>query len=157
MKTIGDWSDRDLLICLTSLAAAIRLYLVLTSFCISGDGPQYLAMARDFSAGQYANALAPVFSPLYPFLISIVQRLVTDWEICGQTVSLFFGTATVPIVFMLFMAVYNRRDVAIGAAALTTIHPELAEFSASVRTEAGFIFLMLSSVYLLLSAIRPQQ
>src|SRR5438445_252549 len=33
----------------------------------------------------------------------------------------------------------------------------LTSLAASVRTEAGFIFLMLSSVYLLLSAIRPQQ
>ncbi len=154
---IENWPERKIVVALTLGAAAIRFYLTFTSFCISGDGPAYISMAQHFASGEAGKALAAVFSPLYPFLISLLHPIVPDWELAGDLISAVLGTATVPLLYFLMVEVFERRDVAIGAAALAAIHPLIAEYSASVRTEAGFISLMLAAVYLFMKGIRSQR
>jgi hypothetical protein len=159
------WLPRVLIDCPAGTAIAltvlfafvIRLYLSLTSYCIAGDGVAYLAMARDFAAGLPAKALAAVFSPLYPWIISIVHRLIPDWELAGNVVSAILGSATVASVYLMTREACERNDFAIGAAVLVGIHPGLAAYSASVRTEAGFIFLLTSSVWLLLAGLKQNR
>ena len=146
-------TDSQLLLILTAVALAIRLYLVFTSFCIAADGVEYVRMARSFAAGEPAKALASVFSPLYPWLISQLHRVVPDWELAGGLISAAFGTVTVPAIYLLIRQACHNRDHALGAAALMAIHPGMAEYSASVRTEAGFVCLMVAAVYLLLAGI----
>ncbi|MGD0073417.1 MAG: glycosyltransferase family 39 protein [Candidatus Binataceae bacterium] len=154
---IARCSQRDLLLAVTAGALAIRLYLVFTSFCIAGDGVAYIAMARDFASGEPAKALASVFSPLYPWLISLFHRVLPDWELAGELISAAFGAATIPLLYLLIAEVFERGDFAIGAAALAAIHPLMAEYSASVRTEAGFICLMVAAMYLFVAGIGAQR
>ncbi|HEY6419231.1 MAG TPA: glycosyltransferase family 39 protein [Candidatus Binataceae bacterium] len=150
-------SERNLLAIVTLSALAIRLYLTFTSYCISGDGVAYVGIARNLAAGNTAKALASVFPPLYPWLISIVHLLVPDWEIAGQLISSLLGAAAVVPVYYLVREVFARRDFAAGAAILTAIHPDLAQYSASVRTEAGYITMIVAAVLLTLMAIRRQR
>jgi len=146
-------TDPQLLLILTAVALAIRLYLVFTSFCISADGPVYLLMARDFAAGEPMKALAFQFSPLYPWLISLLHPAVPDWELGGDLISVVLGTFTVPLVYLLIRRAFRNHEYALGAAALMAIQPWMAEYSASVRTEAGFVCLMVAALYFFLAGI----
>ena len=150
-------SERNLLAIVTLAALAIRLYLTFTSYCISGDGVAYVGIARNLAAGNTAKALASVFPPLYPWLISIVHHVVPDWEIAGQLISSLLGAAAVVPVYYLVREVFGRRDLAAGAAILTAIHPDLSQYSASVRTEAGYITMIVTAVLLMLMAIRRRR
>jgi hypothetical protein len=160
-RGIADWlpqgverrSDGFTLAWICGVALAIRLYLSLTSYCISGDGVAYLAMAQDFAAGLPRQALDHVFSPLYPLLIAAAHVAIPDWEMAGNLVSAMMGTAAVATIFGMTRAAMGRRDLAIGAAALTAIHPDMAAYSASVRTEAGYIMLMTAAVWSLIAAL----
>jgi len=142
---------------LAAVAAAIRVYLVLTSYCISADGVAYIAMAREFHAGRFREALAWVFSPLYPFLVSITYRAIGNWELAGELLSVALGTAGVVWLYYLMREAYGRRGVAAGAAGLAAIHPMLAAYSASARTEAGYIALVTAALLLVASGIRRQR
>ncbi len=149
---------RGIALALTILIAlAIRLYLSLTSFCIAGDGVAYLAMAREFAAGAPGKALASVFSPLYPWIIAIAYRLIPDWELAGSLVSAILGTAAVATVYLMTREAFERDDLAIGAAVLVAIHPDLTAYSASVRTEAGFVFLLTAAVWLLIAGLKRRR
>jgi Dolichyl-phosphate-mannose-protein mannosyltransferase len=139
------------------IALAIRLYLSLTNFCISGDGVAYLGMARAFAAGRPAEALASVFSPLYPWIIAAAHRLIPDWELAGSLVSAILGSAAVATVYLMTREAFERDDLAIGAAVLAAIHPELAAYSASVRTEAGFAFLLTAAVWMLIAGLKRRR
>jgi hypothetical protein len=152
-----DCPERTALALIVMLAFSIRLYLCLTSFCIAGDGVAYLAMAREFAAGDSAKALATVFSPLYPWFVAIVHRLIPDWELAGDAVSAILGSAAVVSVYWLTREVFERRDLALGAAVLVAIHPEMAAYSASVRTEAGFIFFLTTAVWLLIAGLKQKR
>jgi hypothetical protein len=141
---------------LTAIGLAIRLYLVFASYCISADGPEYVRMARDFAAGDRTGALGSIFSPLYPWLMALVHPLVPNWELSGDLLSTFFGTITIPLVYLLIRQVLQVRSYALGAAAITVIHPLMAEYSSSVRTEAGYVCLMVAALCLLISAIERE-
>jgi len=142
------------LVLVTGLALAIRLYLSLTNFCISGDGVAYLTMARQFASGDAVGALGAVFSPLYPLLIVAMHVVVPDWELAGNLVSALLGTAAVVSIYAMTREAFGRNDLALGAAGLAAVHPGMAAFSASVRTEAGYIFLITSGVALMLHGLR---
>jgi hypothetical protein len=133
---------------------AIRIYLSLTSYCISGDGPAYIGMAREFAAGDWRTPLGAVFSPLYPLLLAGMHLVVPDWEIAGNLVSALAGTGAIASVYLLMGEIFASPPIALGAAALVAIHPDLAALSASVRTEAGYIFLTTLAVWLILKATR---
>ena len=133
---------------------AIRIYLSLTSYCIAGDGPAYIGMAREFAAGDWRTPLGAVFSPLYPLLLAGMHLVIPDWEIAGNLVSALAGTGAIASVYLLMGEVFASPPVALGAAALIAIHPDLAALSASVRTEAGYIFFTTLAVWLILKGTR---
>ncbi len=145
------------LLLVAGLALAIRLYLSLTNFCISGDGVGYLTMARQLASGDVVGALGAVFSPLYPLLIVAMHVVVPDWELAGNLVSALLGTAAVVSIYAMTREAFARSDLALGAAGLAAIHPGMAAFSASVRTEAGYIFLITSGVALMLRGLRSRR
>jgi hypothetical protein len=138
---------------LTLIGLAIRLYLSLTSFCIASDGMEYVRMAQQFASGAPEAALRSVFSPLYPLLIALAHRAVSDWELAGNLVSALLGTASIPLLFLLMFEVFERDDLAVGAAGLVAIHPLMAEYSAAARTDAGFISLMIGALYLIVRGV----
>jgi Dolichyl-phosphate-mannose-protein mannosyltransferase len=156
-RWLSRYSERRVVGTLALAAALIRLYLVITSYCISADGVAHIAMAREFHAGRIQSALAWVFSPLYPWLISVTYRAIPNWELAGELLSMAFGTAGVVLLYFLMREVYGRRGVAAGAAALAAIHPLLAGFSASVRTEAGYIALVTASLLLLVCGVERRR
>lgn len=156
-RWLSRYSERRVVGALAAAAASIRLYLVFTSYCISADGVAYIAMAREFHAGRVQNALAWVFSPLYPFLISIAYRAIPSWELTAELLSTAFGTAGVLLLYYLMREVYGSRGVAAGAAALAAIHPMLAGFAASVRTEAGYIALVTAALLFLVCGVQRKR
>jgi hypothetical protein len=131
----------------------IRLYLSLTNYCISGDGAAYIRMAQDYYSGDWRKPLGAVFSPLYPLLIAGAHAMGLEWELAGNLVSALVGTGAIVTVYLMICEAFEREDLALGAAALTAIHPGLAAYSASVRTEAGYILLITAVVGLLLKAV----
>jgi Dolichyl-phosphate-mannose-protein mannosyltransferase len=156
-ETSTSLSEGTALLVIMGCGLAIRLYLSLTSYCISGDGIAYLSMARYFAEGDWRAALGAVYSPLYPALIPLMHRWVTGWEMAGNLVSTLFGTAAVATTYLMTREAFGRRDLCLGAAALMAIHPETAAYSASVRTEAGYLFFTTGACWLLLKALRERR
>jgi hypothetical protein len=147
------WAVAIVVVC----GLAIRIYLSLTNYCIAGDGAAYINMAREFAAGDWREPLGAVFSPLYPLLIEQAHHLVPDWEVAGDLVSALLGTGAILSIYLLTREVFDGGRRAVIAAAVAAVHPDLAAYSASVRTEAGYIFLTTTAVWLLLKAERERQ
>jgi Dolichyl-phosphate-mannose-protein mannosyltransferase len=152
-------SDNEIraLLAVGGVALAIRLYLSITSYCISGDGVAYLAMARNLAAHNWRGALDAVYSPLYPALIAVTHPWIADWEMAGNVVSAILGTAAVATTYLMTREAFGQRVLGLGAAALTALHPAAAGYAASVRTEAGYMFLTTGTCWLLLKALNEQR
>jgi Dolichyl-phosphate-mannose-protein mannosyltransferase len=144
------------LVLVLGFGLAIRLYLSLTSYCISGDGVAYLTMAHHFAVAQWRAGLGAVYSPLYPAFVSLMHTGVADWEIAGNLVSAVFGTAAIATTYLMTREVFGR-EVGLGAAVLIAFHPQTAGYSASVRTEAGYFFWTTGACWLVLKSLNERR
>ena len=97
------------------------------------------------------------FLALVPVAHLIAYRVIPNWELAGELLSMAFGTVGVVLLYYLMREVYGRRGVAAGAAALAAIHPMLAGLSASVRTEAGYITLVTAAVLFLVRGVERKR
>jgi Dolichyl-phosphate-mannose-protein mannosyltransferase len=156
-QSLRRWTDGRIVAALTGVALAIRIYLSVFGYCISGDGVAYVGIAKHLAEGQYVHALSSVFPPLYPAIMVLVHAAVPDWELGGDLISAILGGATVIPIYFLMREVTGRRDLSIIAAAITAVDPPLARYASSVRTEAGYVCLLATAVWLSVLAIRTQR
>ena len=147
-------SDAKIIAAITAFALGIRIYLSIFAYCISGDGIKYVQMAQDIAGARYAHALQSVFPPLYPALIAMLHVLLPDWELCGDLISAVLGGLTVIPIYYVMREVMERRDLAVVAAAIVAVDPALVRYSASVRTEAGYICLLAIAVSFAVLALK---
>src|ERR1700761_5347374 len=92
-------SPEKTLALLAGFGFALRLYLGLTSYCMSGDGVGYLRMAQEFGAGETRQALAGLFSPRYPALVALIHPLLPNWELAADLISVVAGTGAIFTIF----------------------------------------------------------
>jgi hypothetical protein len=96
-------------LCLLVLAALIpRIIVFLQPQIITNDGMLYVKMAKQFLLGTYEGIPEASFS-LYPLMIFLVQKIIEDWELSGQLISMTLGTLTVIPVFLLGRSLYNEK------------------------------------------------
>lgn len=139
-----------MILALAIAAAAFALRFLVSQFVpvIDSDGVTYVAIARQFRAT--GSPFDPLFHPLYPICIALVEPLAADWERAGRLVSALFGALLILPSFALARAIVGRQ-AAILAAVLLAVHPGLVRNSASVMSEATYTFLLLCGV---LAAVR---
>ena len=76
-----------LLIFSASLMGA--LFIVRWNADLNFDGEIYISAARKYAAGMYREGLAIYPMPLYPYLISLMHKIIPNWVLAGRLISLF--------------------------------------------------------------------
>lgn len=84
-------------------------------------------------------------TPLYFFLLHFWIKLFGDFEVSMRTLSLIFGIATVPLVYIAASKITSKLQ-ALLACALTAVSPVLVLFSVEVRMYPIVVFLVLLSL-----------
>jgi hypothetical protein len=127
---------------------ALRLLVILKSSCIEMDGIGYATIADQFAKGLFRQGLSNVFSPMYPFFVSLLHLAVPDVELAGRLTSLFFGVLLICLSFVLANRLFRDRGKAIWMAALVAFHPYLVRYSGQVLSESLATFLFTLVVFL---------
>jgi 4-amino-4-deoxy-L-arabinose transferase-like glycosyltransferase len=130
---------------LVALALILRLVVGHAIGVIETDGVRYITIARQFQAT--GNPFDPLFHPLYPVIVGLVQRVIGDWEVAGRLVATVFGMALLVPAFALARDVIGR-PVALLTAALLAVHPGLVRNSAAVLADSTYAFLLAAGVWL---------
>lgn len=125
---------------------ALRLIVVLRSSCIEMDGIGYATIADQFANGSFREGLGNVFSPMYPFFVSLLHLALPDVESAARFVSLFFGVLLIWVSFLLAKKLLQDRNKAILTAVLVAFHPYLIAYSGRVLSESLATFLFTSVV-----------
>ena len=105
-------------------ALALRLAVAESLPVIDADGVAYVTIARQFQ--ETGSPFHPLFHPLYPICIGLIQPLVGDWETTARLVSAIFGALMIVPAFVLARAV-------VGASTLEQANDILHDLG--VRTE----------------------
>ena len=141
---------------LVALAILLRLVVGHAIGVIETDGVRYIAAARQFQAT--GNPFDPLFHPLYPMLVAVVQRVGGDWETAGRLVATAFGVALLLPAWALARDVMGR-PVALLTVALLAVHPGLVRNASAVLADSTYAFFLALGVWLgwraLAAAQRP--
>jgi hypothetical protein len=128
-----------ILFILLVLCFCIRVIVGCNTYVISSDGPFYIEVAQYFAEGDYKSALLKQTNhPLYPFLIAIAQKFISNWEWAGLLVSIIFSTLAIIPLYSLGKR-YFPLPIVILSCVLYCFHPSCAKLSASLLTTGVFI------------------
>jgi len=130
---------------LLALALILRLVVGHAIGVVETDGVCYITIARQFQAT--GNPFDPLFHPLYPAILGLLQWVIRDWETAGRLVATAFGVALLAPAFALARDVIGR-PVALLTAALLAVHPGLVRNSSSVLADSTYAFLLAAGVWL---------
>ena len=146
-----------LIVALVVLSAAVRLAYT-SSYRFEGmgrDSAGYMKLAENFATGegwvnssvQFLYALPEsiphpdsYWSPLFPFLISLVYRLFGVSYSIAQIVPVTFGILVPALLLFLVYELTRLRVAAIAAGVIAAIHPTLVMWSNRVQPEIVTIF-----------------
>jgi 4-amino-4-deoxy-L-arabinose transferase-like glycosyltransferase len=148
------YAEAGTLIGLILLAFALRVWILKTLTLIETDGVSYVAIAQRFQST--GSPFDPLFHPLYPLWIAVLQPFLEDYEYTGRMVSALFGAGLLVPAY-LFTSALLGRPVAMLSSVLLAIHPGLVMSGASVLCEATYMFFLVSGVWMAwLSVVRRQ-
>lgn len=142
------------LILISIFGLGIRSFLLMQGHTLSRDSIQYVQEAEQWhSEGSLkinSNSLRP---PLFIYLIKNLMRWNISAENAGLAINLVMGVLLIPAVFLLTKLLVNDNLVALGAALLAAVHPNLVEFSCEIQRDCLYLFLCgLFCCFLLLGA-----
>ncbi len=149
--------NRPLLFILAAGFALRALAAVLTSGAIDGEGAEYARIAQNLLQGNGYTGIAEegtqlFFPPLFPFAIAAISLVTRDAEIAGRMISVIMGTLTVVPTYLIALRMYDRRT-AIVAAIFVSCFPYLIFLSTTVNCEISYLTLILTALYLAISAV----
>jgi 4-amino-4-deoxy-L-arabinose transferase-like glycosyltransferase len=117
---------------------------------LEGNGCEYARIAENLvKHGAYVGLSGEpelMFPPLYPILLALGSLIVGSVDGATRLVPFLAGVLLVPAVFAVARLLYGPR-VALGAAALTALHPLLIDLSGSAFSEGPYLLLMVMSLY----------
>jgi 4-amino-4-deoxy-L-arabinose transferase-like glycosyltransferase len=143
-------SQRDWLYIFILLGIGFLTRIILFSqiYLISLDGAfQYIPVAKLFAWGEYGKALNQPQLPLYPFLMAILSKVIGDFEVSGQIISITTSILAVIPFFLLGKSLFGQ-NAAFWAGIFYFLNPEMLQCSVDVLKEGLLIFFLFSAVFL---------
>lgn len=131
------------------------LYWVRLGADLNFDGEIYISAASKYAVGMYNDALAIYPMPLYPYLISLMHRVIPDWVLAARLISYFSMTLAVIPLYRLSTDLFNRQAAFWGCLAFTLL-PETLLYSNSVLRESSFCLFFIWAVYFAQKAIQSK-
>jgi hypothetical protein len=165
-ETFLAWPSRIIRM-LTSMPLSLRLGLLvlialiprvlafLQPQIITIDGTLYIKMARLFSEGKYGGVPGTYFN-LYVFMIFLIQRLIGDWELSGQFISIILGTLSVIPIFLLGRSLYNEKFAWFSALFYITL-PECIRFDISVLRDPTLWFFICITLWFVWQGLKKNR
>lgn len=96
----------------------------------------------------YSYRYYPLF-PVYPALIGVIGRILGNYILASELISIVFGSLTAPIYYLLTFKLFEDKSAALIAGCLFAFYPEHIFYSGRALTEGLAIFLLLCSLYFL--------
>lgn len=163
MRKIEAWPRAVTLGVIAGLALALRLLLIVVMPQLgdpnSMDTANYLHLTRSLlESGRYAMWAKPTayVAPVYPFFLAGVFKLFGENFFAVKLIQVGLGMVSVALVYFLAIR-FTRPLVALLAALLMALHPEIIGITGFIYTETLFIFLLLATLLLLAHAITTKK
>ena len=156
MEKVSDLTEtKKGLFFVLGLSAIIKILLLiaLSGEAINNDGLQYISAAQQFASGHFKEGLSLYPMPLYPFMITTVHFLISDWVLVARLISLTFLVLSIFPLYLISKELFNRRIAFWGCLAFA-LAPFPNSLVSYVIRGPSFIFFFAWAVYFAIKAIR---
>ncbi|MDZ7361450.1 MAG: glycosyltransferase family 39 protein [candidate division KSB1 bacterium] len=141
------------------IGLAVRLLLILAMPQLGDpatmDAQNYLQLAKNVAAsGSFSMWRKPsaYVAPGYPFFLAAIFKIGGENLLVVKLIQAVLGAATAALVYWLALH-FGRPAMALLAALMAALHPELVGITAFIYTETFFIFLLTLSLLRLARAV----
>lgn len=135
------------------LALGVRLIITWNTYAMPSDGPRYIEVASYYAEGNLKEALKHDYHPLFPCFMAVAHQVIGNWEWAGMLVSVLLGSLAVIPLYLIGQRVFNDT-IATITAVFYAFHPHTARLSSDILTTGTFIFLLVSTLYLIMEALK---
>ncbi len=135
------------LVILMTIALLVRIFFLRFEYAVGWDEANYLKLGASGAIHGLNHVFHPYWSPLFPLFVALFGKAVSDYELAGRLVSIFFGTLLIVPVF-LFTNKYISKKAAWICSLLIAFFPLLIESSVSALSESLYIFMAITGVIL---------
>lgn len=163
MKTIALENDRKINIfndryiwILLIISLSVRIYLSFFTYIIENDSVAFMQNAKFFVDGDFQSGLRHDYHPLYSFIMAVLYKVIPNMELSGTIVSVFFGTLTVIIFYLIGKSIFDQK-ISFVSSIILAFHPYAVRFSADVISESTYFFLFISALGLGFFAITKKK
>jgi 4-amino-4-deoxy-L-arabinose transferase-like glycosyltransferase len=101
--------------------------------------------AKYFASGDFARGLGHDYHPLYSLIMAVLYKVVPDMELSGTIISVFFGTLTVIVFYLISKGIFNQK-VSFVSSIILSFHPYAVRLSADIISESTYFFFFISSL-----------
>ena len=143
-KTKSFFNDRYIWLLLI-ISLSVRIYLSIFTYVIKNDSVAFMQNAKFFASGDFSSALRHDYHPLYSLIMAVLYKVVPNMELSGTIVSLFFGTLTVIVFYLIGKSVFDRK-ISFVSAIILAFHPYAVRFSADIISESTYFFFFISAL-----------
>ena len=130
-----------------------RILAFLQPQIITTDGVLYVQIAKLFSEGNYAEILR---FDLYPLILFLVHKIIGEWELSGQLISLTLSTLTIIPVFLLGKSLYGEKVGWLSALFYIAL-PDFLEYGSDVLRDPTSWFFMALTLYLVWEGLQKNR
>lgn len=127
------------------ISLSVRIYLSFFTYVIKNDSVHFMQNAKYIASGDFSGALGHDYHPLYSLIMAVLYKVVPDMELSGTIVSVFFGTLTVIVFYLIGKNIFDRK-VSFVSSIILAFHPYAVRFSADIISETTYFFFFVSAL-----------
>ncbi len=142
-KTKSFFSDRYIWLLLI-ISLSVRIYLSVFTYVIKNDSVAFMQNAKFFESGDFSSGLGHDYHPLYSLIMAVLYKVVPNMELSGTIVSVFLGTLTVIVFYLIGKSVFDQK-VSFVSSIVLAFHPYAVRFSADIISESTYFFFFISA------------
>ena len=143
-KTKGFFNDRYIWLLLI-ISLSVRIYLSVFTYVIKNDSVAFMQNAKFFANGDFSSGLRHDYHPLYSLIMAVLYKVVPNMELCGTIVSVFFGTLTVIVFYLIGKTVFGQK-ISFVSSVILAFHPYAVRFSADIISDSTYFFFFISAL-----------
>ncbi len=118
------------------ISLSVRIYLGFFTYVIQN--------AEYFAGGNFSRGLAHDYHPLYSLIMAALYKVVPNIELSGMIISVFIGTLTVIVFYLIGKNIFDQK-ISFVSAIILVIHPYSVRFSADIISESTYFFFFISA------------
>ena len=127
------------------VSLSTRIYMGFFTYVIQNDSVAFMQNAEYFASGDFLSGLRHDYHPLYPLIMAGLYKVITNIELSGMIIAIFFGTFTVIVFYLIGKRIFGR-EISFVSSIILAFHPCAVRFSADIISESTYFFFFTSAL-----------